>query len=78
MKTETIAEYDFNSDDAFDAMGLGDFISQPFADKTIADDELTVYVSDDQGNAAAFARFVRETLTDGSTVVNLVISFDRT
>lgn len=69
-KTETIDTYSFDDD----AMGLGDFITQHF---DANQDSVVVYVSDDEGNPAKQARFERETLSDGSTVVNLVISFDR-
>jgi hypothetical protein len=70
-KKETIATYDFSED----AMGLGNFISEHWGD--LPDDEITVCVFDDQSNCADSARLERETLTDGSTVVNLIIKFDR-
>lgn len=73
-KTEIIDSYDFSED----AMGLSDFLATAFADKNIIrNDEITVCVFDDQSRNAASVRFERETLTDGSTVVNLIISFDR-
>lgn len=65
-----IASYDFNED----AMGLGDFVSTNMA--ALPDEEIVVYVTDGQGNPAKKATFVREVLTDGSTVVNLVIAFE--
>jgi len=69
--TKVIDSYDFD----MDAMGFGPFISDNVA--ALPDDEMTVYVEDDQGHMATSAIFVRETLTDGSTVVNLIITFDR-
>jgi hypothetical protein len=66
----TVADYDFSED----AMGLGDFISENMG--ILPDQECVVYVRDHDGNHATRAAFVRETLTDGSTVVNLVITFD--
>lgn len=69
--TDTIATYNFDTD----AAGLGPFIDGTM--ESLSDDEFVVYVVDDRGNQAKSAKFVRETLTDGSTVVNLVISFDR-
>jgi hypothetical protein len=71
MEKEIIGSYDF----AEDAMGLGDFVTGNMAQ--LPDDEIVVYVTDGEGNHAKYAVFVRETLTDGSTVVNLVIQFDR-
>jgi hypothetical protein len=73
MANEIISSYDFEED----AMGLGDWIAGLFNDKSISDEEMVVYVSDEQARPATSARFERETLTDGSTVVNLIISFDR-
>ena len=70
-KSETIASYDFNED----AMGLGDFITQQVA--ALPDREIVVLVRDDESNNAVSARFERELLTDGSTVVNLIIKFER-
>ncbi len=67
----TIAEYDFDED----ALGLGDFIQQTIS--VLPDDDIVIYVADDEGRPAKKAKFVRELLTDGSTVVNLVIEFDR-
>lgn len=72
MANETVNSYDF----AEDAMGFGQFINDTFADN-LSDEEIVVYVEDAQGNSAKSARFVRQTLTDGSTVVNLIIEFDR-
>lgn len=66
----TLATYEFDQD----AMGLGDFILQSF-ENILSDDEVVVYVENGNGNPAKKARFVRERLTDGSTVVNLVIDF---
>lgn len=66
----TIATYDFTED----AMGLGDFIVQMMFD--LPDNEIVVHVADAEGRAAKEARFERETLSDGSTVVNLIISFE--
>lgn len=66
-----IASYDFKED----AMGLGDFISHEMAN--VRDDEICVLVFDDEGYCAESATFEREILTDGSTVVNLIIKFDR-
>ena len=68
---EWISEYDFDQD----AMGLGPFITGEV--EALPDDEMTVYVQDDLGNFARKATFIRETLTDGSTVVNLIIEFTR-
>lgn len=68
----TIADYDFEED----AMGFGDFIVETFA--TLPDEEIVVYVTDDEGRPAIKATFERELLADASTVVNLVIRFDRT
>jgi hypothetical protein len=70
-KSEPIATYDFDED----AMGLGDFITQEMA--KLRDDEIVVLVSDQEGYNAIKATFERELLTDGSTVVNLIIKFDR-
>ena len=71
MKKKVIATYDFDED----AMGLGDFIQNTFSD--LPNDQIVVYVTDDQGRPATLAAFERETLTDGSKVVNLTITFDR-
>lgn len=71
MSEKVFATYDFE----MDAMGLGDFVQGIVAD--LPDDEIHVYVYDEEGRGAKQARFVRETLTDGSTVVDLVIEFDR-
>lgn len=68
---EVTSTYDFDAD----AMGFGEFIQQHFA--TAEDDELVVWVYDDQGRAAKSARFVRERLSDDSHTVNLVIEFGR-
>ena len=68
----SIATYDFNED----AMGLGDFIVQTMG--VLPDNEIVVTVTDDESNNAVKATFERELLTDGSTVVNLIIKFDRT
>ena len=70
---EIISTYDFEED----AMGLGDWIAGSFNDKTFSDEETVVLVRDEQSRPATSAHFERETLTDGSTVVNLIISFDR-
>jgi hypothetical protein len=70
-KSEPISTYDFDED----AMGLGDFITQEMA--KLRDDEIVVLVSDQEGYNAVKATFERELLTDGSTVVNLIIKFDR-
>lgn len=43
--------------------------------KKLPDEEVVVYVRDGDGNPARLAYLERETLTDGSTVVNLVIEF---
>lgn len=66
-----IATYDFKED----AMGLGDFIIEQIAN--VDDSEICVLVFDDEGNCAHSATFEREILTDGSTVVNLIIKFDK-
>lgn len=68
---ETISTYDFDED----AMGLGDFIVRVIAD--LPDEEIVVCVSDDEGRVATLATFERETFSDGSTAVNLIIKFDR-
>lgn len=70
MKTVTVATYDFDED----AMGLGDFVTAQMA--ALPNDEIVVYVTDGESRAAKAARFERQTLTDGSTVVNLVIEFE--
>lgn len=73
MGKEVIATYDFDED----AVGLGNFIVEAFNDKnTIRDDEIIVYVEDALGSQAKSATFIRETLSDGSTVVNLILDFD--
>ena len=72
---ETIGTYDFDDDDSTDAAGFGEFIVATVAD--LPDDEFVVYVYDEQGRAAKKAWFVRQTLTDGSTVVELNVEFDR-
>lgn len=69
MRTETIATYDFDTD----AAGLAWFISATI--RGLRDGTVDVYVRDQDGRDATRARIVRETLTDGSTVVNLVIDF---
>jgi hypothetical protein len=72
MMTETVATYEFEED----AVGLGNFIVEAFNDKNmIRDDEIVIYVEDGNGNLAKEARLVRSELTDGSTVVNLIIDF---
>lgn len=71
MAKETIDTYRFDED----AMGLGAFIMTNV--DALPDSEIVVYVTDGEGNSARAARFEREVLTDGSTVVNLVITFDR-
>ncbi len=68
---ETIATYAFDED----AAGLGPFVTGIM--DALPNEEFVVYVTDDLGNAAKAARFVRSTLSDGSTVVDLIISFDR-
>lgn len=69
MTTDLIDKYDF----AEDAMGLGDFIANNMG--RLHDDEIVVYVEDGAGRSAEAAYFLRETLTDGSTTVNLIINF---
>lgn len=71
MTTQIIGTYDFDED----AMGLGDFIQNALSD--LPNSQIVVYVTDDQGRPATLATFERETLTDGSKVVNLIIKFDR-
>lgn len=72
MTKETIARYEFDTD----AMGLGDFLTAAFGPHGVIEDgEEVVYVEDHHGNPAKNARLVRETLSDGSTVVNLIIDF---
>lgn len=71
MTQEIISTYDFDED----AMGLGDFVQSTFSD--LPNSEIVVCVTDDQDRPATLATFVRETLTDGSKVVNLIIKFDR-
>lgn len=71
MPSEVIDSYEFDED----AMGLGDFITAQVM--ALPDEEIIVRVMDEEGRSAVAAGFIRETLTDGSTVVNLVIVFDR-
>lgn len=68
---QILSTYDFDED----AMGLGDFVAAQI--EALPNDQIVVLVHDDQSNPATSARFERETLTDGSKVVNLIISFDR-
>lgn len=71
MTPETLMSYDFDED----AVGFAPFI-QGYFDGPYCGDEFVVYVEDEQGRTAKNARFVRQTLTDGSTVTNLVITFE--
>lgn len=69
MRTKTIATYDFDPD----AVGLAQFIAS--TTRGLLSGEYDVYLRDQDGRDATRARFVSETLTDGSTVVNFVIDF---
>ncbi|MDW9491711.1 hypothetical protein [Sinorhizobium meliloti] len=67
MSTEVIETEELE----MDALTLMDFLN-----KTIGEDEslVAVYVQDDTGRTFERVTLVRETLTDGSEVFNLVLS----
>lgn len=72
MSKQVIQTYNFDED----AVGLGNFICEAFNDNdVIHDDEIIINVLDGESRYAKSASLVRETLSDGSTVVNLVIEF---
>ena len=68
--TKTVATYDFEED----AMGLGGFICEQM-DVIPEEASPVVYVTDETGRAAVRAEWRRETLTDGSFVFELIITF---
>jgi hypothetical protein len=70
MTTEVLTRTGF-----FDALRMTQIINETL--ESLPGPESVVYVTDDLGNEAKVARFERRTLTDGSTVVDLVIEFDR-
>lgn len=71
MTEQVTATYDFDED----AAGLGDFIT---AQLEAGGDEVSpvVYVENDEGEPAARAEWIVETLTDGSKVAKLKIYFN--
>lgn len=70
MSVETVATYDF----VMDAAGLGDFIGEQI-DAIPEEDSIVVYVTDEKGREAVKARWEKRTLTDGSSVFELIIEF---
>lgn len=76
--TETVASYEMEGE----ALGLAEFITEE-ASTHIRDAagrpeaRPVIYVEDEHGRMAVHAKLVRVTLTDGSHVYNLVLSFDR-
>jgi hypothetical protein len=70
MPKDKIATYNFNED----AAGLADFIVEQLA--ALQNDETFVRVTNERGYDATHAVLERDTLSDGSTVVNLRIEFE--
>lgn len=66
MKTETLASADLE----MDALTLMDFLTTHIGGNH---DLVCVYVQDDEGRTFSKVRLVEETLTDGSTVHNLIL-----
>lgn len=69
--TETVATYEMEDE----ALGLAQFIKEQ-ADLHTGETRPVIYVQDEHGRLATLARLQRVTLTDGSHVYNLVLSFD--
>jgi len=69
--SEATASYEFDED----ALGLGQFIQDQF--EAMGDDvSPVVYVEDGEGRAATKAEWIVRTLTDGTKVAELRITFD--
>jgi hypothetical protein len=71
MSKTTTVTYDFDED----ALGLGDFITKQLDAGDADEVSPIVYVENDEGEPAARAEWIVETLTDGSKTATLRIIF---